>query len=261
MRLMHIPSRVTLGYQGGRLNDYGDYLIVRNSDAHAWSEIWVAEKSRGLGHWQRVDPTSVVAPLRLTLGGEYNQIDGQLLAKANSEEEIHHLLNSGLSGLEIRFELAWDAMQMQWNGFLMHYDFDYQRSLLSRIGFADVSRFALFLFLGVSIIIFVVTFNLVLRRRAKAQDPVLSIWIKFCRRLDKAGISRRPTEGPWDFARRAAKSRPDLESQIIAIAQNFIDLRYGSPSSDELELRHKISRLRHSVRRFSIKAISRSASS
>jgi hypothetical protein len=35
-----VPARVVTGYQGGAFNPIGGYLIVRQSDAHAWSEIW-----------------------------------------------------------------------------------------------------------------------------------------------------------------------------------------------------------------------------
>ncbi|MEJ2426095.1 MAG: DUF3488 and transglutaminase-like domain-containing protein, partial [Candidatus Thiodiazotropha sp.] len=60
MRLAGIPSRLILGYQGGEYNELGDYFIIRQSDAHAWSEVWL--EGRG---WIRVDPTAAVAPERI----------------------------------------------------------------------------------------------------------------------------------------------------------------------------------------------------
>jgi len=41
MRWLGIPARVVVGYQGGEFNSSGNYLEVRYSDAHAWSEIWI----------------------------------------------------------------------------------------------------------------------------------------------------------------------------------------------------------------------------
>ncbi|MEZ5592297.1 MAG: transglutaminase-like domain-containing protein [Gammaproteobacteria bacterium] len=58
MRAAGIPARVILGYQGA--NMCGDYLIVRQSDAHAWVEVWLDEQ----GSWTRIDPTAAVAPVR-----------------------------------------------------------------------------------------------------------------------------------------------------------------------------------------------------
>ena len=52
MRAAGLPARVVTGYQGGERNPYGDYLIVRQSDAHAWCEVWLPGKG-----WVRVDPT------------------------------------------------------------------------------------------------------------------------------------------------------------------------------------------------------------
>ncbi len=63
MRAAGIPARVVTGYQGGEYNDLGNYYIVRQSDAHAWAEVWL----RGRG-WVRVDPTAAIAPARVELG-------------------------------------------------------------------------------------------------------------------------------------------------------------------------------------------------
>src|SRR3546814_13099994 len=60
MRAAGIPARVATGYVGGYRNRYGDYWLVRRSDAHAWAEVWL--EGRG---WVRVDPTAAVAPERI----------------------------------------------------------------------------------------------------------------------------------------------------------------------------------------------------
>ena len=65
MRAAGVPARVVAGYQGGEVNPIDGYLTVRQSDAHAWAEIWV----EGQG-WERVDPTAAVAPSRIEQGIE-----------------------------------------------------------------------------------------------------------------------------------------------------------------------------------------------
>ena len=40
LRAAGVPARVVVGYQGGETNPMGEYLIVRQSDAHAWVEVW-----------------------------------------------------------------------------------------------------------------------------------------------------------------------------------------------------------------------------
>ncbi|HBA65171.1 MAG TPA: DUF3488 domain-containing protein, partial [Methylococcaceae bacterium] len=53
MRVADIPARVVTGYHGGVLNPVGNFLEIRQADAHAWTEVWL--ENRG---WVRVDPTA-----------------------------------------------------------------------------------------------------------------------------------------------------------------------------------------------------------
>src|SRR4029078_7478890 len=67
LRAAGISARVVTAYQGGEINPRGGYMIVRQSDAHAWAEAIVD------GHWQRFDPTAAVAPSRID-GGLYGSV-------------------------------------------------------------------------------------------------------------------------------------------------------------------------------------------
>lgn len=60
LRNMGVPARIVTGYQGAEKNPFDDWLVVRNSDAHAWAEYWSDERG-----WVRVDPTAAVAPERI----------------------------------------------------------------------------------------------------------------------------------------------------------------------------------------------------
>ena len=55
MREAGIPARIVLGYQGGEVNPLGNYMIVRQSDAHAWTEVWLdgSAAARGSAPWIR----------------------------------------------------------------------------------------------------------------------------------------------------------------------------------------------------------------
>ncbi|HEX6736559.1 MAG TPA: DUF3488 and transglutaminase-like domain-containing protein, partial [Azonexus sp.] len=63
MRAAGVPARVVTGYQGGERNPVDGYLVVRQSDAHAWAEVWLADRG-----WVRVDPTAAVSPARIETG-------------------------------------------------------------------------------------------------------------------------------------------------------------------------------------------------
>ncbi len=55
LRAVGVPTRVVSGFRGGQPNALGNYLIVRQNDAHSWVEAAVG------GVWVRFDPTPVVA--------------------------------------------------------------------------------------------------------------------------------------------------------------------------------------------------------
>jgi hypothetical protein len=61
LRSAGVPARVVAGYQGGEVNPVDGYLEVRQYDAHAWTEAWIA--GRG---WVRIDPTAISAPSRVS---------------------------------------------------------------------------------------------------------------------------------------------------------------------------------------------------
>jgi len=58
LRSLHIPSRVVNGYFGGEKNEYGGYIIVRQSDAHSWVEALINNR------WRRFDPTPASPAMR-----------------------------------------------------------------------------------------------------------------------------------------------------------------------------------------------------
>lgn len=52
LRSLGIPSRVVNGYLGGEWNPYGEYLLIRQSNAHSWVEAYFADRG-----WVTLDPT------------------------------------------------------------------------------------------------------------------------------------------------------------------------------------------------------------
>ena len=233
MRAMGIPARVVVGFQGGSHNEFGDYYLVRKMDAHAWAEIWIGDSGspslkESHGRWQRVDPTETIAPLRLQLGGEFYRMDPNTFSLGTTGEAIRQRLHKGIAGFIRKSQAAWDALQMQWNAFLLLYDLDFQMQLLARLGITDAAPYLLLVILATGAVLFAGAMNWTLRRRAQRKDPVLEEWRYFCRALERRGIQRQPNEGPMAFAQRASAVLPKAETQIRQVANVFANLRYGS---------------------------------
>ena len=214
MRAAGIPARVVTGYQGGELNPLGNYMIVRQSEAHAWAEVWLS----GQG-WVRVDPTAAVSPARIQVG---------VAAAVPADDPLPVSVRGNIQLLS-RLHFAWDAVANSWNQWVLGYTPERQTRLLTDAGFGAATWQTLAtLLMAVAGAVVAVLALLILRRlRAMPSDPVARAWLAFCRKLARRGTRRRAGEGPQDFARRAAAEQPGLEPKIAAIAELYIALRYA----------------------------------
>ena len=214
MRAAGVPARVVTGYQGGESNPFGNYLIVRQSDAHAWAEVWL--KNRG---WIRVDPTAAVAPRRIESG----------LAAALPAGEPLPLLARMDSAWLLQLRMNWDALNNDWNQWVLGYGQERQYDLLSRLGFemASWKELAAGLATGIGALLLAFSGFMLWRRAPNGADPAAVIYQRFCRKLASIGIIRQPNEGPADFAKRTAMLRPDLASGATSIGKLYIELRYA----------------------------------
>src|SRR5690606_13481206 len=122
MRAAGIPARVVLGYRGGEFNSVEKYLMVRQSDAHAWAEVWLPERG-----WVRVDPTAAVAPSRIERGlrDAIDQSDSGLV-----EGGITRFLRFNLV---MRMQQRWDAFSYLWHRWVLEYDTERQRGFIDRL--------------------------------------------------------------------------------------------------------------------------------
>ncbi len=233
MRAAGIPARVVTGYQGGEVNPLGGYLLVRQSDAHAWSEVWIT----GQG-WVRVDPTAAVAPERIQRG---------LINALAADEPAPGRLRSN-SALWLQVELTWDALNDFWNERVVRFNAARQLDLLERLGIDDPDWRTLGLGLAGSMAAFFVVFSLYLSWRFR--DPPLDwparLHREVTRRLKKHGIEPGHAESPVAFLERVARERPDLAGDILDIRALYVALRYGpDPDTGQLrQLKHAVNRLR-----------------
>jgi hypothetical protein len=222
MRLAGIPARVVTGYQGGELNPRGDYLMVRQADAHAWSEVWL-----GGGGWTRVDPTAAVSPERTE-----RSIDPEVSAREGSVR--FDASQRGLLGRVTR-QVRWglDALDLGWHRWILGYTRDRQGRLLESLGmgFLEGQALGLGAVLAAMAVLGTLALGLVRTGGRPLPDPVQASYLRFCRRLARRGLARAPEEGPWDFSRRVVAARPDLGPAVRAITALYIGLRYARDSS------------------------------
>ena len=223
LRAAGIPARVVTGYQGGEMNPQGGYMIVRQSDAHAWAEAIVD------GRWQRFDPTAAVAPSRVERG---------LFGSVPASEPVPLFARQD-GGLLKDLQLAIDALNHQWRRNIVQFNRDRQRALwrewkLDRLEVWEIAAGA-----AVAVLAWAGGLFAWFAARRKREERALTLWNDVCRHLARAGLPRLAYEGPLAFAERAASRWPQFDIAFRAIGESFATLRYGTASrrdSDRLAL-------------------------
>jgi transglutaminase-like putative cysteine protease len=232
LRAAGVPARVVTGYAGGDMNPVDGKFTVRQSDAHAWSEVYL--DGRG---WLRVDPTALSVPGR---------IDQGLAQAVPGNAPLPMLLRHDLQWLNaLRYN--WEALSHQWNLWVLGYNSTRQKDLMAWLGMRDADWLELASTLLVALGVFCAGLLAWSLRHLARPDPVQAAWLQFCRKLGKRGVPRAPHEGPRDYAERAAGRLPAAQDAIQRIAALYIALRYGAAPAggDAAALR---SELRQAVR-------------
>jgi transglutaminase-like putative cysteine protease len=227
MRMAGIPARVVTGYQGGYFNSIGSYVLVRQSDAHAWSEVWV----RGSG-WTRIDPTAAVAPERVEQGA------------VDSLDQRRYL-----------FDFQWlrnarntfDLFQRGWNNWVVAFGSDRQSRLFSIFGWEMLGPAKLVMALIAIIIVvgaavYMLVPMLLKFRSSRSPDPLLRLWKRFTRKLAKAGFVSRPSMAATELAQNATGQLEYKGDAILKIAELYTRCRYSQDSGNQQELSDLIRR-------------------
>ncbi len=227
-RLAGIPSRIVIGYHGGEWNALGDYYVVRQSDAHAWCELW----EEGVG-WQRIDPTALVEPDRIRNGmAAVNDLARRVAPGSSGEAWSSFLRNA---------HMLWDNLDYQWNINVFNFDAEAQREFFSSIGLATIGRHAYF---ALPILLAVAALLHALRRprrlRPSLPDDVAGeIYGRLLLEANRCGLKKPAYEGPIDFLNRLSALHPKGAPWIEAFQDQLITLRYG-PGPHRKEAFHKL---------------------
>jgi transglutaminase-like putative cysteine protease len=212
MRSVGIPTRIVLGYQGGEVNPLGGHLIVRQSDAHAWTEIWLD----GIG-WQRVDPTAAVAPERIDIGASDAAFEGigESWGFSAPSRWMHQAT------------MAWDAINAKWNAWILGYGPETQDSFMQWLGMHEPTWRKMMLTLVTLVIALVMTVSLVMmwRYQPPRKDEASLLYRRF---VKKTGLEPEIGETARVFAIRAREQGKVPAASIEVVTEAYMDARYGT---------------------------------
>jgi len=216
MRAAGIPARVVTGYVGGYLNPIGGYWLVRNSDAHAWAEVWL--EGRG---WVRMDPTAAVAPER---------IYDTLADRAPGAGGV-------LGGLGAPVMNVSDWMRRGWNDFVLGFDAARQRQLLQPFGIDDLPPARLAALFVCAAVLAMLWMGWLVARASREQDPLLRAWRRLERRYARIGLGRAPHEPASRWAERVSAARPGDAGTLSRLMSRFNNARYARGQAGTAALR------------------------
>ena len=233
MRALDVPARIVTGYQGGERNGLDGFWVVRQSDAHAWAEVW--EQDRG---WVRVDPTSAVSPGRT---GAFQRL-------LPPQGAVQKALGGFNPSLMRQVRAGWEAINNSWNQRILNYTQNRQLDLLKNLGFKSPSWEDLsYLLLGIVVCVSLVGAGWSLWDRSQ-HDPWLRLLAKARRKLGAMGIQSTAATSPRQLASQLRTHSTDKDNpQIRALHDWLMQLemqRYAHAANDAPASKKQILQLR-----------------
>ncbi|WP_375177051.1 transglutaminase family protein [Marinobacter mobilis] len=246
LRAAGIPARIVTGYQGGEAGAGGDYLIIRQYDAHAWVEAWLP----GQG-WLRIDPTAAIAPDRIEMGLQQAVADeGSFLENSWTSPQRY-----GDVALIRWASLQLDKINYQWQRWVVGYQGQTQLDLLSRLpghwGLKELGYFSAGLVAAGLLLAGVLS---ALRQRALViKDPFARITEQWHQLLLRHGIEVMEGETPRETAERVARAVPAAAAPARSFARALYNHYYvgsgGGESGDQAKERDRLKRLLRATRK------------
>ena len=223
MRAAGIPSRVVTGYLGGEKNYLNGYYRIKQSDAHAWAEVYY--KNTG---WTRVDPTGAIAPERIE----------QNLESALPDENLGGFFSGNTFFL--RLENSWYALNTAWFDWVLDFDQDKQMDLMKKLGFkAPDWRATVYILVG-GVLTGVIFISFLYWRQSRnvIKEPIQKLYVRFLQILEKDGLTIDSSEGPQELSERASKQFPSKANAIQEFLNTYIDARYYKLEKGSGHLKH-----------------------
>ena len=217
MRAAQVPARVVTGYQGGEINPVDGYWTVRQSDAHAWAEVWM----EGQG-WVRVDPTGSVAPDRI---GALQRLQPRRSAMGNA---VSRVISPGMAQ---QLRAVWEAANNRWNQWVLNYTQSRQLDLLKTLGFDAPDWQDLVHLLASLVVAAAVGGGLWAAWERMQHDPWLQLLERARAAFAKAGLKVSPHMPPRAMAAAARAHWGAAGEPIAAWLIQLETQRYAPPTT------------------------------
>lgn len=214
MRAAGFPARVVIGFQGGEYNEYGDYILVKEKFAHAWTEVF--DQSKG---WIRIDPTAVINRIRIDTG--------QIASVGEIERQ------NELRRMWIKAGLMFDSINNAYMLFMLRYNYNKQIEIFDKIGFSNMNRWKMYLTLAAVVLVLALAYWTFQKKILFKKSRFAESYSRFLSELERNGFKKRTDEGTFTFANKV--SDPVAKELLLS----YTNIMYG-PSSNKKSIRNFI---------------------
>ncbi len=236
LRAAGIPARVVAGYQGGEINQAGQFVQVRQFDAHAWVEYW----QRGQG-WRSVDPTFEVAPERIERGLQEALQDESELFQGDIFSPLRYQHIAWVNQLR----MSWENLNHSWQTKILGYQRDSQQAWLKQwFGKVDWQVLGLTLVASAALIIALIVLWM-FKPWQRQTDPVQRVLNHFQRVMRRRGFNRETGEGLRDFYQRIHQQLPESQQQAVRVfIETYEQQQYAEQGQDLASLRAALAQVK-----------------
>ncbi len=204
----------------------GDFIEVRQANAHAWTEVWLQGKG-----WVRYDPTTAIAPERVA--NDVN-IEQQIARQSISFAPIK-LDSKTIELLKSAREL-WSSVDYSWQRWVINYTRKNQLNFLAGLGINSITAMFYWMIaggLGISLVLAIIIF----RKKKTKISLAEKYYQQACQKLSVLGLHKHPGEGAQDFLQRVIKNDLQLQKDFQKITELYMQLRYQRHSDSGILLK------------------------
>ncbi len=245
-----IPARYVTGFRGGQYNEVGGFYAVRDSDAHSWVEVWLANSG-----WRIFDPTpSAATPttrssLRARLASVLDYLQFQWSSWVVSYDILHRQALLGSFGDWMRKPSY--RPERSWTGFV----WTFQELIVGPETLSPLGKILYWLgllgvlglsgYLLVQLVRALLQWNRRRRRARAARNTGIRYYQRVVMSLTRHGYVRQPAETPREFAIRVEKALPQCAGLLAEMIEHYYAARHGqaSPTNGQAVSRRLLDRL------------------
>ena len=255
LRILGIPARVVNGFAQGRWNEYGQFFTVRQSDAHAWVEVFFPAAG-----WITFDPTPAAAfaetyqqfAERTNLAASAYRYYEYLRAKWNRyivdysrDDQAQAIVGAFYAMRSTRhaFRDSWGALKQRLENLIPEISWRAIGGLLASVSVG------LLLVYGLARLFPRLRIRLpgFRKRRLISGKPQIRFYQTMLRLLAKKGITRPASTTPGEFARYIAQQHAPYGEAVRYLTEAYHAVRYGRaelPRADLAQIEQQLRTLK-----------------